>query len=91
METLYLRHNMPKVESELEILQLYEWFGEQNNCILKMSGITFDYLLKKLNINPNERILVFNELQFLFGYRIIIDEEIKNFYIEIYDFYELTK
>ena len=91
MKTLYLRWDMPKVELELEMLQLYEWFGEQNNCILKMSGITFDYLLKKLNINPNERILVFNELQFLFGYRIIIDEEIKNFYIEIYDFYELTK
>lgn len=91
MKTLYLRQDMPKVELGLEMSQLYKWFGEQNNCILKMSEITFNYLLKRLNINPNKRILVLMDYNFLFGYRIIIDEEIKNFYIEIYDFYELTK
>jgi len=52
---------MPKVESGLEMSRLYEWFGEQNDCILKMSHTTFNYLLKRLNINPDSRILTFDE------------------------------
>lgn len=91
MKTIYLRFNMPKVESGLEMSRLYEWFGEQNDCILKMSYTTFNYLLKRLNINPDSRILTFDEPQFVFGYRVIIDENIRFLYIDVYDFYELTK
>lgn len=91
MRNFYMRPLMPKIESGLELSRLYEWFGEQNNNILEMNEMTFNYLLGRLNINPNNRILTFDEPQFVYGYRIIISEGVNDFYIRLYDFYELTK
>lgn len=82
---------MSKVESGLEMSRLYEWFGEQNEIILKMSEITFNYLLNRLSINSNSRILFIDEPQFLYGYKIIINNGVKDFYIQLYDGIDLTK
>ena len=89
MKTLYFRPDMPRIESGLIMSRLYEWFGEQDDIVIKMNASTFSQILTRLNINPDNRIMVFNEPEYMFGYRILLDETIPDFYVNIFDFYEV--
>lgn len=90
MKSIYLRPNMPKIEEPDHLVRLQEWFGEQYEIYVEMNIETFNYLLGRLGISPNSRIITFDEPQYLYGYRIIINNHIRSFYVDIHNFYELT-
>lgn len=89
MTVAYLRPDMPLIEEPDRLVRLREWFGEQTYVYLEMSEKTFNYLLVRLGINPNNRITTFDEPQILYGYRIIL-QDIQDFYVKVYNIYELT-
>lgn len=89
MKTLYFRPDMPRIESGLIMSRLYEWFGEQDDIVIKMNDFTFSQILLRLNINPYNRIMIFTEPMYVFGYRVQLDEAMPDFYVNVFSFYEL--
>ena len=86
MRTIYFRPGMPIVESGREISRLYEWFGEQNGIEIRMNDFTFTQILYRININPNDKIMFFDEPMFVYGYRVQLVEDVPDFYVNIFDF-----
>ena len=86
MRTIYFRPGMPIVESGREMSRLNEWFGEQNGIEIRMNDFTFTQILYRININPNDKIMFFDEPMFVYGYRVQLVEDVPDFYVNIFDF-----
>ena len=86
MKTIYFRPGMPISESGQEMSRLYEWFGEQNGIEIQMNDFTFTQILYRININPNNKIMFFDEPMFVYGYRVQLVEDVPDFYVNVFDF-----
>jgi hypothetical protein len=51
-----------------------------------MNDFTFTQILYRININPNDKIMFFDEPMFVYGYRVQLVEDVPDFYVNIFDF-----